>query len=65
MKRKSTIRVDFPDGSFSIATVLTKGNELTRDESQSQHDTMVDDVVAAVRCMQYAGTAPLRNVSIR
>lgn len=71
MKRVSRVRVDFDDtnykgkrGTFADIVVKTNSTGLTMDEARQQHDDAVDGIVSAARTMRYAGTAPMRCVSI-
>jgi hypothetical protein len=64
MKRISTVKVAFEDGTRAEAVVTTSGRQLTREEAQTQHDRVVDRIAESLRDLSYTSTAPWRRVRI-
>ena len=64
MKRTSTVKVIFEDGTRASAIVSTSGNSLTRDEAQTQHDRAVDSIADTLRDLRFVSVAPWRRVKI-
>jgi hypothetical protein len=68
MKRKSTVKIRFDNGTVASAVVTTNSPSrifLTRRESKQQHDEAVDKIADALRSLPYVPNAPLRTVTIR
>jgi len=71
MTRSTNLSIEFPGGTVVKATVRTSrkknsnADKLMRDESELQHDEIVDSVVEAIRSPHYERKAPLRTVKIK
>lgn len=66
MKRAKKIVITFDNGTKLTADIkLSSKNTLTRDESQNQMDTAVDNTVKALRDIPYVRAATYRNIVVQ